>query len=40
MLVKSNPKQAKIYFDQAQKDVNERFERYQYLAARDFTDEK
>ncbi len=40
MLVKGNPEQAKIFYKQAQKDVNDRFAKYQYLAARDYSEDK
>lgn len=34
MIMKSNPKAAEMYFAQAQKDVDERFSHFQYLADR------
>ncbi len=36
MLTKSKPEQAKEFFDQAQCDAENRWQFYQYLAARDF----
>ena len=36
MLTKSKPEQAKEFFDQAQYDAENRWQFYQYLAARDF----
>jgi pyruvate-ferredoxin/flavodoxin oxidoreductase len=35
MLVKSKPALAKQYMDQAQKDADDRFKHFQYLAARE-----